>query len=102
MSETYVITFHVRPAQRTRFLALLNSVLDNMRDESTFLHAALHVDPEDENRFELHETWSDRQDVLDVQLKRPYREAWHAALDELLDRPRGIEIWNVMRSDARA
>lgn len=61
MSETYVITFHVRPAQRTRFLALLNSVLDNMRDESTFLHAALHVDPEDENRFELHETWSDRR-----------------------------------------
>lgn len=102
MSETYVITFQVRPSQRARFLALLNPVLDKMRHESTFEHAALHVDPEDENRFELHETWADRQDVLEVQLKRPYRDAWHAALDELLECPRAVQIWSLVRCDAPA
>ncbi|MBL8906160.1 MAG: antibiotic biosynthesis monooxygenase [Rhizobiales bacterium] len=102
MSETYVITFRVRPAQRARFLALLNPVLDKMRHERTFRYAALHVDLDDENRFQLHETWTDRQDVLEVQLKRPYRQAWHAALDKLLECPRDIQSWNLLRSDAAA
>lgn len=73
MSETYVITFQVRPDQRERFRALLDPVLDAMRHEATFEGASLHVDPDDENRFQLHETWKDRQDVLEVQLTRPYR-----------------------------
>ena len=63
------------------------------------MRASLHVDPQDENRFQLHETWTDRQDVLEVQLKRPYRDAWHAALDELLERPREIQIWSLLRAD---
>ena len=99
MSETYVITFQVRPSERDRFLALLNPVLDAMRHEATFVRASLHVDPQDENRFQLHETWTDRQDVLEVQLNRPYRDAWHAALDELLERPREIQIWSLLRAD---
>lgn len=99
MSETYVITFQVRPDQRDRFKALLNPVLDAMRHEATFERASLHVDPGDENRFQLHETWKDRQDVLEVQLKRPYRSEWHATLDVLLERPREIQIWSLLRSD---
>jgi quinol monooxygenase YgiN len=99
MSETYVITFQVRPDQRDRFRALLDPVLDAMRHEATFEGASLHVDPDDENRFQLHETWKDRQDVLEVQLKRPYRSKWHAALDEILERPREVRIWSLLRAD---
>ena len=99
MSETYVITFHLRPGQRGRFESLLNPVLDAMRQETTFERASLHVDPNDPNRFQLHETWKDRRDVLDVQLQRPYRSEWHAALEELLEQPREIEIWSLLRSD---
>lgn len=99
MSETYVITFHVRPSQRVRFRALLDPVLDAMRHEATFEHAALHIDPENENRFQLHETWADRNDVLEVQLNRPYRAAWHASLEEILERPREIQIWTLLRVD---
>ncbi len=93
MSETYVITFHVRSAQRERFLALLMPVLEAMRHEATFVCAALHVDPDHPDLFQLHETWTDRDDVVKVQLNRPYREAWHAALEDLLERPRDIRIW---------
>lgn len=99
MSETYVITFQVRPDQRERFRALLDPVLDAMRHEATFEDASLHVDPDDENRFQLHETWKDRQDVLEVQLTRPYRSEWHAALDEILERPREIRTWSLLRTD---
>ena len=99
MPETYVITFHVRKDQLDRFRSMLEPVLDAMRHEATFVRAALHVDPEDPQVFQLHETWTDRNDVLNVQLHRPYREQWHAALDELLARPREIAIWRLLRAD---
>lgn len=93
MSETYVITFQVKSAQRERFLALLTPVLEAMRNEATFICAALHVDPDHPDLFQLHETWTDRDDVVKVQLNRPYRAAWHAALEDLLERPRDIRTW---------
>ena len=94
MSETYVITLHVCEGRSERFLALLKPVLEAMRDEKTFVRAALHVDPERPDIFQLHETWTDRDDVLKVQLHRPYRTAWHAALEDLLARPREIQVWD--------
>ena len=100
MSVTYVIVFTVRPEQRQRFLSLLNGVLDAMRDEAAFVNATLHSDPADPHRFLLHETWADHQDVLDVQLKRAYRTAWHAALPELLVNPREISVWTPLRADS--
>lgn len=101
MSVTYLIGFNVRPGQRERFVNLLDGVLDAMRDEDMFVSATLHINPADPCHFLLHETWVAHQDVLDVQLKRPYREAWHAALDELLDSPRDISVWEPLRMDNR-
>lgn len=99
MSETYVITFHVKPDRRDRFRSLLDGVLDSMRHEATFVRAALHVDPDRMNVFQLHETWTDRDDVMNVQLHRPYRAEWHAALDDLLTEPRDIQVWRPLRAD---
>ncbi|MGH8443670.1 MAG: putative quinol monooxygenase [Solimonas sp.] len=99
MAVTYLIQFDVRPAQRERFLALLGSVLDAMRDEPMFHEAVLHRAPDADNRYLLYETWESHQDVLDVQLHWPYRQAWHAALPELLDGERLISIWQPLRAD---
>lgn len=99
MSVIYIVGFKVAPGQRTRFLQLLEPVLDAMRHEATFETATLSVDPDDDHHFMLHEGWADHQDVLDVQLLRPYRAEWHAALDSLLIEPRRIEIWDAVRSD---
>jgi quinol monooxygenase YgiN len=101
LSVTYLIRFAVRPDQRERFLSLLNGVLDAMRHESMFVSATLHSDPVDACRFLLHETWGDHQDVVDVQIKRPYRDDWHAALDKILAEPRDISVWEPLRSDIR-
>jgi len=99
MSVTYLIVFTVRREQRERFLSLLNGVLDAMRSEANFVNATLHSDPDDPDRFLLHETWAGHQDVLDVQIKRAYRDAWHAALPELLVKPREISVWTPLRAD---
>ncbi|HYF06173.1 MAG TPA: putative quinol monooxygenase [Acetobacteraceae bacterium] len=101
MPVTYTVVFRVRPAERERFQALLGGVLDAMRSEAGFLSATLHVDPGDANRFLLHETWRDHKEVVEVELKRPYRDAWHAALPELLEAPREIGIWTPVREDRR-
>ncbi|OHV85079.1 putative quinol monooxygenase [Rhizobium sp. LCM 4573] len=99
MPVTYLIKFDIRPEQRQRFMSLLNGVLDAMRHEPMFHEAVLHADPDNENRMMLYETWEDHEDVLEVQVKRPYREAWHAALPEFLASPRDISIWHPVRSD---
>nr|CAD6616960.1 antibiotic biosynthesis monooxygenase [Rhizobium sp. TCK] len=99
MSVTYLIEFDVMPTERERFLRLLNGVLDAMRHEAMFVGATLHADPENDSRFLLHETWQSHEDVLSVQLARPYREEWHAALPDLLAAERKISIWQPLRSD---
>ena len=99
MSVTYLIEFDVKPTERERFLSLLNGVLEAMRHEAMFVGATLHADPENDTRFLLHETWQSHEDVLSVQLARPYREEWHAALPDLLAGERKISIWQPLRSD---
>ncbi len=102
MPVTFVIRFTVVPTERERFLGLLNDVLDAMRDEPMFHEAILHADPENENRFMLYETWEDLDDVVNVQLARPYRQAWHAALPEILAEERDITVWRPLRADRAA
>jgi quinol monooxygenase YgiN len=99
MPVTYVIEFQVVPAERDRFLALLGDVLDAMRSEPTFHEAVLHRDPGSPHRFMLYETWESHDEVLKVQLQRPYRRAWHEALPTLLQQKRDITMWEPVRAD---
>lgn len=101
MAVTYLIKFHVGPGRRDEFLGLLEGVLDAMRDEPTFHEAILHRDPDSEDRFMLYETWESHEDVLNVQLQRPYRRAWHDALPRILAEERGITIWEPLRADRK-
>ena len=101
MAVTYVIKFQVVPAQTSRFLELLSSVLDAMRSEAMFHEAVLHRDPQSEHRFMLYETWESHEDVLNIQLHRPYRRAWHDALPTLLEQDRDITIWEPIRADRK-
>lgn len=100
MAVTYTIQFDVRAGQIDRFHTLLGGVLDAMKHEANFHEARLHADPENPLRWMLYETWEDHQDVLDVQVHRPYRADWHAALEEVLASPRVIGMWTPVRYDS--
>ena len=99
MSVTYVIKFQIVPDRHDDFIALLTGVLDAMRHEPTFVEAMLHADPDDANRLMLYETWEDHDDVVNVQVHRPYRQAFHEALPTMLATPRDISIWRSLRAD---
>ena len=101
MTVTYVVKFRVLPERRAEFLELLEGVLDAMRDGPMLHEAILHRDPQSEHRFMLYETWESHADVLNVQLHRPYRRAWHDALPTLLQQERDITIWEPLRADRR-
>jgi autoinducer 2-degrading protein len=98
MPVTYLIKFQVVPARRSQFLELLQGLLNAMRSEPMFYEAILHCDPAGECRFMLYETWENHEDVLNVQLKRPYRQPWHEALPRLLQRERDSTIWEPIRA----
>jgi quinol monooxygenase YgiN len=74
-------------------------VLDAMRHEASFINAALHRDPEDPTHSMLYETCAARRDLVEVQMKRPYRAAYEARLPELLREPRRATIWQPLRGD---
>ena len=95
----YLIIFDVVPERLGEFLELLGGALDAMRSEPTFREAILSRDPEREDRFMLCETWESHKEVLEVQLARPYRSAWHEALPRLLRRERDVTIWQPLRTD---
>jgi quinol monooxygenase YgiN len=99
MAVTYLIKFNVRPERVPQFLSLLGDVLDDMRVEANFREAILSRDPENPFRFMLHETWADHDDVVNVQIHRSYRQAYHDALPEMLAEPRDVTIWEPLRSD---
>lgn len=101
MAVTYTILFDVKPEQDERFRALLDGVLDAMREEPMFLDASLHRDTVVEHRYMLCETWNDHQDVVEVQLARPYRAEWHESLPDLLAQPRIVGMWHPIRRDSR-
>jgi quinol monooxygenase YgiN len=99
MPVAFTVTLHVKPGREDDFLGLLAPVLDAMRHEATFINAVLHRDAEDPTRFMLYETWADLDDVVEVQLERDYRRAYHEALPDLLRAERGIGVWQPMRAD---
>ena len=101
MAVTYLIKFQVLPERRAQFLVLLEGVLDAMSEEPMFHEAILHQDPQSEYCFMLYETWESHEDVLSVQLRRPYRRAWHDALPTFLQQERDISIWRPLRADRR-
>ena len=94
-----IVSIHVKPDCEAEFLALLTPVLDAMRDEPTFINAVLHRDAEDPTRFMLYETWASRDDLVQVQLKRHYRQAYEARLPELVREPRQAHVFQPMRGD---
>lgn len=96
---TYVITFQLKPSKEQDFLALLQPVLQSMRHEDSFRNAVLHRDPSNASRYMLYETWQDADDVVTVQIHRPYRKEFWDALPDLLDGERDIQTWVPLQGD---
>lgn len=101
MAATCTAAFRVRAAQPERFRALPGGVLDAMGAKEGFISVALHADPQDPRRFLLDETWRDHDEVVAAGIKRASRDAWHAALPDLLEAPRETGMPTPLREERR-
>ncbi|GAA3079443.1 putative quinol monooxygenase [Pseudonocardia yunnanensis] len=99
MTIVMIVSNHVRDGHADEYLQIVQPVLDAMRHEPTFLNTALHQDPADPTRFMLYETWADRDEFFQVQMKRAYRIAYENRLPEILRTPREIRFWTPLRAD---
>jgi quinol monooxygenase YgiN len=93
--------FEFVPDRREEFLERLQYVLAEMKSEPTYYEAILHRDPQFENIFMLYETWESHDDVVNEQLNRPYRRAWHDALPRILEGEREICVWEPIKVDRK-
>ena len=94
-----LVFFHIKPGFQSEYENLVAPVLDAMRHEPTFINTVVHRDPEDPTRFMLYETWLDRDDFFQVQLKRDYRRTYEQRVPEISQTPRQIFFWELRRSD---
>lgn len=101
MDVIYTVYFHVRHGCEQEFVEIITPVMDAMRHEATFVNAVLHAHPEDSTRFMLYETWSDADDVEQVQLHRSYRQPFWSRLPHILASPREVQTWSKQRADSR-
>ncbi len=92
-------TVPIKPGCEDEYLALVNTVNDEMRREPTFVNSVLHRSAEDPGLFMLHETWRDREDFFSVQMNRPYRARYEARLPDLLRAPREMKVFVPLRVD---
>ena len=91
-----LVTFHLKPGCEEEFLAFIHRTNDAMRHEPTFVNTVVHRSADNPLFFMLYETWLDREDFFNVQMKRPEYEA---RLPALLSQPREMKIFQPLRSD---
>ena len=77
------MTLEVESGFEAEYLERVEPVFDAMRHEPTFINATLSRDPDDSAKFLIRETWADKGDLLEVQMKRDYRKAFVDRLGEI-------------------
>lgn len=91
-SRSHRVSSCVRQAKE--FLERLHHVLAETKSEPAYYEAIVHRDPQCENVFMLYDTWESHNDVVNEQLKRPYRREWHDALPRMLEGELEISVWS--------
>ena len=66
-----LVTFHLKPGCKGELLPFIHRTNAAMRHEPTFVNTVVHRSAVDPSVFRLYETWLDRAECLDVQMKRP-------------------------------
>lgn len=100
-SETvaFVVRLPARPEKREQMRAMLFDVVDNMAKEPDFINTWVHEDQAEPDTIVLYETWAcSREAFLAEHLNKPYRQAYEAALPELLAGERTITFLTELRA----
>ncbi|WP_353151924.1 antibiotic biosynthesis monooxygenase [Pollutimonas bauzanensis] len=93
----FYVKLHVRPDRIEEWKVAVNTVIEEMAKEQAFISCDLHQDANDKHLFTLYERWAEPsvEAFLKNQMK-PYRVAYEAKLEALLQRPREPQVLKLL------
>ncbi|WP_295998805.1 antibiotic biosynthesis monooxygenase [Rugamonas sp.] len=95
----FIVRLQARPEERERMRTMLFDVVDAMAKEPDFINTWVHEDQAEPNTVVLYETWAcSRETFMARHLSKPYRQAYEAALPELLAAERTITFLTELRA----
>ncbi|MGB6104657.1 MAG: putative quinol monooxygenase [Pusillimonas sp.] len=89
----FYVKLYVRPDRIEEWKRAVQTVIEEMSKEEAFISCDLHQDANDETLFTLYEKWAEPS--VEAFLKnqaKPYRAAYDAKLETLLQRPREPQV----------
>lgn len=89
----FYVKLFVKPDRVDDWKIAVTEIIEEMSKEDTFVSCYLHQDANDESHFTIYERWAESsvEAFLQNQMK-PYRIAYEAKLESLLQRPREPQI----------
>jgi quinol monooxygenase YgiN len=97
--RTAAVYLPTKPEAREQMRKMLFDVLDNMAGEPDFINTWAHEDLNDPNTIVNYETWAcSREYFIEHHLSKPYRQAYEAALPNLLSGERRIVFLKGIRA----
>jgi quinol monooxygenase YgiN len=99
----FIVHYQMKPGYEEEWLDQGREVVEAMRTEPAFVNFFQLQDSTDPTRFVLYETWNcTKEDFLNVQMKRPYRQNYERILSALLATPREMQMnWRLVRSESK-
>lgn len=80
------IRFKVKPGKKEAFRDSLFSMINNFRNEPTFVNAIVSDDLDNPNDLVIYEIWQGtRESWIQEELPKPYRSEYEGALTSLID-----------------
>ena len=90
----FFVHFNPKPGKEREFRNVLDPLLDTMSKETRFVNYFLLQHEKDPSRFAIYETWlGTAEEFQAVEMPRPYRQDYEAAVTGVLAKPREVE-WN--------
>lgn len=84
--------FNLKPGLRSRYLQMLEPVLQGVKVDPWCKSIIVHTDENDPNLVVLYEVWAGSRERFDrEELAKPYRPEYMEALPDMLERPVEVE-----------
>ena len=89
----FYVKLFVKPEHVEEWKQAVHEIIDAMSREEAFVSCHLHQDSQDPNLFTLYERWREPSvEAFIAHQMKPYRLAYDAKLERLLQRPREPQI----------
>jgi len=89
----FYVKLYVKPDRVQEWKEAVHTIVEQMSKEDAFISCYMHQDANDRTLFTLYERWTEPS--VDAFLKnqmKPYRVAYDAKLEALLQRPREAQV----------